>query len=259
MAKSNAVARPAFQQLQYDFAAHLRDPEAHPAPSDIEARRMRIYAELFYNNMQSYLANGFPVLRSLYADDDWHALVRSFYAGHESHSPQFYQIGQEFLDFLQNEYVARECDPPFLIELAHYEWVEMILAIDPAEADLASVDRNGDLLQDCPVVTPWLYNLAYQYDVHCISKGYQPSEPSAQATFLAVYRKPDDNIVFLELNAMTAHLLQQLIDRPERTGREQLQALAEETGQDLQALFKFGGDILRNLRDKQVLLGARSV
>ena len=255
---AESEVRPAFQQLQYDFAAQLRDPEANPAPTDIEARRMRIYAELFYNNMQGYLANGFPVLRSLYADDDWHALVRSFYASHKSHSPQFYQIGEEFLDYLQNEHAACDCDPPFLIELAHYEWVEMILAIDPAEPELVGVDHNGDLLAGRPVVTPWLKNLAYQYDVHRISAEYQPKEPLEQSTFLAVYRKPDDSIVFLELNAITAHLLQKLINAPEKTGRDQLQALAAEIGQDAQALLKFGADILTNLRDKQVLLGARS-
>jgi hypothetical protein len=254
--------RLAFQRLQYTFAAHLRDPDANPAPGAIEARRMRIYAELFYNNMQGYLANGFPVLCSLYAEADWHGLVRSFYARHQSHSPQFYQIGAEFLEYLQHEHVARECDPPFLLELAHYEWVEMILAIDPTEPDMLGLDPNGDLLEGCPVVTPWLQNLAYQYDVQRISPSYQPTSPPPQPTFVAVYRKQDqadEQIVFLELNAMTAGLLQQLIDDPQRSGQEQLLALAAASGQDAQTLLKFGADILTNLRDKRVLLGARPI
>ena len=40
-----------FQDKQYEFAAHLRDPENVPAPDGIEDRRMGIYRELFYNNL----------------------------------------------------------------------------------------------------------------------------------------------------------------------------------------------------------------
>ena len=247
---------PQFQQLQYGFAAHLRDPEANPAPSDIEDRRMQIYRELFYNNMQGYLANGFPVLRSLYSDDDWHALVRSFYALHRSHSPQFYQIGEEFLNYLQGEHQPRESDPDFLLELAHYEWVEMILAIDPAEP-ANNIHPDGDLLDNCPVVTPWLRNLSYRYDVQRICTDYRPDTPPEQPSFLAVFRKPDDSIGFLELNAITSKLLQNLIDTPTKTGRQQLESLAAETGMDAQVVLNFGAGLLTDLRAKQLVLGTR--
>lgn len=78
MAKSAKLPR--FQQAQYQFAAHLRDPEANPAPADIEDRRMQIYRELFYNNIEDFLANAFPVLRKISSDEIWHARVRDFYA-----------------------------------------------------------------------------------------------------------------------------------------------------------------------------------
>lgn len=258
MPDSRTGNRPAFQQLQYAFAAHLRDPAANPAPVGIEDRRMQVYRDLFYNNMQDYLANGFPVLRSLYDEQDWFALVRQFYAQHQSHSPQFYQIGAEFLAYLQDEHQVRACDPPFLFELAHYEWVEMILAIDPAKP-VTDLDAGGDLLDGCPVVTPWLRNLSYAFDVQRISPSYRPSEPPAQPTFLAVYRKLDDEIVFLELNAVTAQLLQRLMDVQDRTGRQLLEELAVETGGDAQQLLAFGSDLLADLRAKQVLLGTRKV
>ena len=56
-------------QQQYEFAAHIRDPEHKPAPDDIEDRRMGIYRELFYNNVEGFLSNSFPVLRKLMDDD----------------------------------------------------------------------------------------------------------------------------------------------------------------------------------------------
>ena len=46
---------PEFQQKQYAFAAHIRDPENNPAPSGVEDRRMAIYRELFFNNLHNRL------------------------------------------------------------------------------------------------------------------------------------------------------------------------------------------------------------
>lgn len=253
----DSSTQPAFQQLQYAFAAHLRDPENNPAPADIEARRMQIYADLFYKNMAGYLAGAFPVLHTLYTQDDWHALVRAFYARHQSHSPQFYQIAGEFLDYLQNEHSTRDCDPAFLLELAHYEWVEMILAIDPVEPDWDRIDAQGDLLDAAPALTPWLRNLSYCFDVQRIGVSYQPQKAPAQPTYLAVFRRLDDEIRFLEINAMTAHLLQGLIDDPGKTGRQQLVTLAARAGQDPGKLLDFGADLLNDLRKKQLILGAR--
>ena len=54
-----------FQEAQRHFAAHIRNPDLNSAPSGIEDRRMSIYRELFYNNVESFISNGFPVLRSI--------------------------------------------------------------------------------------------------------------------------------------------------------------------------------------------------
>tara|TARA_R100000656_G_scaffold95627_2_gene69434 strand:- start:1541 stop:2014 length:474 start_codon:yes stop_codon:yes gene_type:complete len=145
---------PTFQRTQYAFAAHLRDPDANPAPPDIEDRRMKIYRELVYNNIESFIATGFPVLRQLIADQHWHALVRDFVSRHCSHSPYFLEISHEFLKYLQEERQFLVSDPPFMLELAHYEWVE--LALDVAEGDLPElppvpVDVMAESLQVSPL------------------------------------------------------------------------------------------------------------
>ena len=44
---------PKFKQIQYEFAAHIRNPSDNPRPSEIETRRMKIYNDLFYNNIVS--------------------------------------------------------------------------------------------------------------------------------------------------------------------------------------------------------------
>lgn len=246
-----------FQELQYRFAAHLRDPDHQPVPGEIEDRRMKIYRDLFYGNIRNFIETGFPVLRTLYNDNDWNELIRSFYARHVSHSPQFYQIAEEFLAYLQDEHEMRACDPPFMLELAHYEWVEMILAIDPAEIDDLEFDAGGDLLAAVPVLNPCLHNLAYHYPVHQICADYRPEAPGEQPTHLVVYRKPDDEVAFLEVNAVTARLLQRLEEQPELSGREHLLALAEEAGLDPDTALNFGAQTLGDLHGRDVILGTR--
>ncbi len=49
-------------QQQYAFAAHIRDPQHAAPPADIEDRRMGIYRELFFNNLDSSLTDTLPVL-----------------------------------------------------------------------------------------------------------------------------------------------------------------------------------------------------
>ena len=52
-----------FQKLQAQLTAHIRNPALAAAPGGIEDRRLNIYRELFYNNIEGFLANAFPVVR----------------------------------------------------------------------------------------------------------------------------------------------------------------------------------------------------
>jgi len=136
-----------FQQKQYAFAAHIRDPENNPAPQGIEDRRMGIYRELFFNNLFSLLSSTFPVLKKIHSDENWRRLVRQFMIHHRAETPYFMQIPQEFLAFLQNVYGGSDDDFPFLLELAHYEWIELELSVSTAENDWSTIDPEGDLLE----------------------------------------------------------------------------------------------------------------
>jgi hypothetical protein len=219
---------PEFKRVQYQFSAHLRDPDANAAPAGVEDRRMAIYRNLFYNNIEGFLTSGFPVLRKLYSDTHWHAMARDFFAHHQSHTPYFLEISQEFVKYLQEERKPRSEDPPFLTELAHYEWVELALSISQEEPDWRAIDPQGDLLQGRPVRSPLAWLLSYQYPVHKIGPEFRPETPGEQRTYLLVYRDPQDKLGFMELNPVTARLVALLEALPERTGRELLDQIAQE-------------------------------
>jgi hypothetical protein len=76
-----------FQQTQLALTAHIRDPEQHEGPEGIENRRLKIYRDLFYKNIEGFISKGFPVLRKLFSDERWHAMVRDFMRKHECQTP----------------------------------------------------------------------------------------------------------------------------------------------------------------------------
>jgi len=251
---------PDFQKKQFAFAAHIRDPEHVPAPEGVEDRRMAIYRELFFNNIRNLLSNMFPVLKKLLSEDKWHDLIRQFMQRHRAETPYFLQLPQEFLDFLKNEYTLQEDDFPFLLELAHYEYIELALSISEEDNDFDGVDPDGDLLKNVPVrsALSWVY--AYQYPVHRISTDYIPAEPAEQPVFLAVYRNANDKVAFLELNPVTAKLLEELDQNPtHKNGEAILRSLAADIGYaDVDALIQHGAKALEEMRQLEIVIGSRT-
>ncbi len=249
---------PEFQQKQYAFAAHIRDPENNPAPSGVEDRRMAIYRELFFNNLHSLLGSTFPVIKKLHKPDKFRSLIRAFMVQHEAQTPYFLEVPQEFLAFLQNAYELQDDDFPFLIELAHYEWVELALSVSEEVNGTTKVDPDGDLLQGIPVRSVLAWTYAYQYPVHRISKDYQPTEPGEALTFLVVCRKANDDMDFLELNPVTARLLELIEANEQDSGRELLLKLADEINYpDVEALLQHGAESMQQMRQTEILLGTR--
>lgn len=249
----------AFQDKQYAFAAHLRDPEHVAAPDGIEDRRMAIYRKLFFNNLNNLLGTMFPVLRKIHSDAKWRGLIRLFMKQHRAETPYFLQLPEEFLAFLQNEFEPGDDDFPFLTELAHYEYVELALSVSTEENDLDDFDSDGDLLAAAPVKSKLVWVYAYNYPVQRISPDYLPDCPADQPVYLAVYRCSDDSVRFLELNAVTAALLDAIDNNDEhRSGEQLLRALAETIQYpDTEALVQHGAAALEEMRQLGIVLGTR--
>lgn len=249
--------RPDFISQQYAFAAHIRNPDAYPRPKDVEERRMKIYRELFYNNIEDLIANTFPVLRNITTDDRWHAMIRDFYSNHISHTPFFSELSGEFLKYLELERTLLPDDPPFLLELAHYEWVELALSLLDHPIDSPTIDPQGDLLQGVPVISPLAWPLTYQFPVHKIGPAFQPTAPdSSTITHLLVYRDSHFTIHFIDINPVTARLLDLISNHNDMRGKELLCHIATELGHSQPDNVIQGGlAILNDLKQRCVILG----
>jgi hypothetical protein len=245
-------APPEFQRFQYAFTSHIRNPKANPLPRGVKAQRMRIYRTLVYNNIENFLLSCFPVLKKILGARRWERLVRRFLDTHRSRSPFFREIPGEFIQFLQKEGSVPAGYPEFVLELAHYEWIELVLSVSNETPDWGIVDTAGSLLEDRPALNPVLANLYYHWPVHRLA----PRVPAARAdTYLLVFRDPEDQVCFIEINAFTARLIN-LLDTTEHTGRSALEIIATESRHPApRAVLQGGLEIMRDLQARGALLG----
>lgn len=244
----------AFQRYQFAFTRHVRDPSSNPRPPGAEPERMRIYTELLYNNVESFLLACFPVTRKILGKRRWTRLVREFFALHRCHSPLFREIPEEFLGYVEAEREDRPDDPPFLKHLAHYEWVELALDVwDDAEIDPDRIESGGDLLKARPAINPVHMLLTYLYPVHRISPRFKPE--AQEITHLLAFRTLDCEIKFDMLNAVSARLIQLLAPGALTGGEAVGQIAAELEHPDPQAVVSGGSEILSTLRLRGAILG----
>jgi len=242
---------PDFDRKQREFAAYIRDPEHNPVPAGIQEQRMAMYRELFFNNINSFLAGNFPVLRALLSDEQWFALAQDFFAHHRSESPHFSEIPEEFLYFLEHECDNAD-DFPFMLELAHYEWVEM--ALDIAKEELVINDESLTL-ESRVQLSPLAWSLAYQYPVHKISRDFLPTAPAEQPTCLIVYRGADDEVHFIEITPLTYRLLATIEAHDSLIVADCLQKLIQETQHPNPELMMTAGlQILTELAEKMIVV-----
>ncbi len=217
---------------------------------------MRIYTELFYNNIESFLANSFPVTKRIFLDPEWSGLpwkqlAREFIHRHGSASPYFLEISQEFLEFVSTHPIHEQF--PWLLEFLHYEWVEMALGVNDTPWPLAGYDREGSLLGDV-LVSPLIWPLAYRYPVQGIGPQHLPTSVPTQPTYLVVYRRSDDKVRFMASNAMTHRLLELLQEGS--SGEAALMQVGEELNISSQVIREQGEAALLRLLGLEILLGA---
>ncbi len=250
------TSKPDFQAVQRQFTGNMRDPAGSPAPAGIEDRRLQIYRDLIYNNIQGFLANSFPVIRKVLADDEWHACMRQYVARHEAQTPLFPRMPQEFLKYIENNPDSVPAKYPFVAELAHYEWLETAISLDTREIDLVLVEAEGDLLDGIPVINPVAVPRAYRWPVHKIGPDFLPDNVPDDPTYLIVYRKHGYDIGFMELNPLSARLVEKVIENRSLSGREMLQQIANEIQHpDVSVIINGGAEILNSMREKGVILG----
>ena len=220
-----------------------------PTPGELEDRRVQIYRDLIFKNVDNFIASSFPVFKKTSDIRYWQALISSFLTEHKAHSPYFSDLAREFLEYLESRATQElEEDPPYMFELAQYEWSEIGLLLADEQVpencfeDQISMLVSGDctveqlmsdgellekVMQARPVLSPLAWPMQFSYAVHRISRDFTPKEAEDLPVFLIVYRNRHDRIQFIESNAITVRLLE-LCSQGEYTTLELVSQLAQE-------------------------------
>ncbi|MDO9214718.1 MAG: putative DNA-binding domain-containing protein [Methylococcales bacterium] len=244
----------AFQAVQRQFLAFMRNP-VQAVPVGFAPQGVAIYVDLLYNKFNESLELCFPVTQQLLGVTAWQLLVKAFIAQHSCLSPYYRQIPDEFIAYLQAEPLNDDA-PLYLLELAHFEWIELALAIADTEPVTAFDSVVNDWLNCRPVFAPVLQLLHYAYPVQRINQAYQPTTPPEQTTAILGFRDRDDVVQFIELNPPTARLVDIL-----QTGDYTVQTAIQQIASELQhpepsVLFSFGVATVTDLMQQGAILGA---
>ena len=144
-----------------------------------------------------------------------------------------------------------------MLELAHYEWIELALALDETDLSQLAFDPNGDLLHGTPLVSPLAWPLAYRFPVHRIGPDFQPQVAPDTPTFLLIRRDAQHAIHFHEIDALGHALLLALHDNAgAASGLALIERLIADQA-DAAALRQQAHERLTTLHRRGAILGTR--
>ncbi len=250
-----------FQAYQAAFTAHLRHPSVHSKPAGINAKRMQVYREIVFNNFLARVRACFPGRLGILGKRRFSKLVRQCFSSQYFNSPLFKDIPGSFVAFMHSLTLADAELPEHTAQLAHYEWIELVLSrqVEPSHADTLpeAIPEANALLHRVVKLTAVHRLLHYDFPVHQLSKKKKATTPVP--TFLLVYRTPEFQIQFIQLNAVTFQLLKQLQTSHE-TAHHHLEHLAQTLPQlTLTSVMDFGLQTLHTLHLKHAISAGTSL
>jgi hypothetical protein len=234
---------PEFTKIQKQFSDHIRNPDEPLDIVGIETRRLKIYQELFFNNILGFVSSAFPVLKEIIGEERWQQLVRDFFITHQCDSPLFLEISEEFLSYL--EHADFDFLEKFTYQLAHWEWME--LYADVAETNDVSEVITDLELTDVVTSNDCTWNVAYDFCVHKISSDNIPELTSEhrESTFLLVHRDHDLSVGFIEINSLSMLLFEQLKSNANHSLEMIFNNIAKQQNIDSSIIIKGGLEIIR--------------
>ncbi|WP_175404595.1 DNA-binding domain-containing protein [Endozoicomonas atrinae] len=247
-----------FQVVQQQFTEAIRHQTDNPF-NQIKSERFAVYPRLIRNNIVNFVSQGFPVLTKLLTEAQINHLVDRFMIEHHASSPYFIDISGEFLAWLNSAPMSDQSHtlPPFLQELAHYEWLETHLLGNeqnepPAEVITDFSDSENELIWSVNAVAG-----AYQYPVHKISRDFQPQTAPEQPTLLIIYRQENETR-FLTVDALAWQLFQTASTLDQPLNRELLinQTLQHLTTAERVQVKPYAEQALVNYHQLGLILGA---
>jgi hypothetical protein len=167
---------------------------------------MMTYRELARLSLVEPLETMFPVLKALLEGTNaWDGCVHAFLDARVVRSPHYRDIAPAFLGWLASTRWGQD-RWPFLLELAHAEILEVLVARFPDSVPFEDVHPEPSP-QDLVVLDPATQVVSYTHAVHRVHE--QAPIPEPRPTHLLAFRDGEGEARLMELTPATAALLVQ--------------------------------------------------
>jgi hypothetical protein len=206
--------------------------------------RLLIYRDLARTALEDPLPDCFPITHALLVEAGlWRKCVDAFLASRTIQSSYYRDVNPAFVAWLSSSAWGQD-RWPFLLQLAHFEYIEVEILRWPDE--LLSNDLKANPTVDLHVVFDGAArNLAYTHQVHKASKALP--EPQAGETFLLGYRDSEGDFFYSELSAHASAFLARCLEG------ESIGMAASALNLELDEVL----DLLIRFREKGALSGFR--
>ena len=206
--------------------------------------RWLLYRDLVRTALEDPLLDAFPVTHALLVREEaWTWAVDAFLASRTVQSPYYRDIPPAFVAWLADSRWGQG-RWPFLLQLAHYEVLELDVVRHPDGPPPPGLLREP-AADRVAVLDPAARNVAYGFAVQAAT--VEAPDPPATCAWLLCHRDREGAFRVLELTPHVSALLARSQEG------QPLGAAARELGVDPAAAF----DLLRDFRDRGALLGFR--
>ncbi len=192
-----------------DFGAPAVDqglPEVDQQAFRDQAEALDLYRELARLSLTEPLDTTFPVLKALLeAAGAWEGCVQAFLSARVVRSTHYRDIAPSFLGWLADTGWGQD-RWPFLLELAHAELLEVLVAHFP-ETDPTPGLHEEPGAEDRVWLDPATQVVTYSHAVHRATEA--APVPEVRPTHLLAFRDGEGEARVMELTAATAALLVQ--------------------------------------------------
>ncbi|MES2798967.1 MAG: putative DNA-binding domain-containing protein [Bacteroidota bacterium] len=174
----------------------------------IRKDRLPNYRRLIHTIYWEALSDAYPIAKSLLPSDQWDELVDDFISNHRNPEPQLYKMPKGLIEFVEHKEYARIFQVPYLVDLLSFEWFEIEVH---SMKDQATVlfNPDGNFMDNQIVFNPYQRIVQLEYPIHQLKTN--DISLLKGTYFYNVYRQENGTVQYMEMNAFTANLLQQLI------------------------------------------------
>ena len=240
--------------LDRDAESFRRDPAGFAAargldPADQAALALRrdrwlVYRDLARTALEDPLPDTFPITQALLAGAGaWTEAVEGFLASRTVSSPYYRDIAPAFVAWLAASRWGQD-RWPFLLQLAHYEALELEVLRHPDTPQPADLEPEPTA-DHVAVLDPAARNLTYGHAVQ--EATVDTPVPPARCTHLLCHRDGGGDFRVLELTPHVSALLAR---------SQEGQALGPAT-EDLEVSLESAFDLLRDFRQRGAVAGFR--